>query len=92
MLRATGEEQPNRFSRRSIEFAVHVMLVDNASYNVPDKILLLVEFIFLGGKMCKLSTLCDRLFILSVFLLNLLSVLCGMSVQNCVKVSNDHFP
>ena len=51
MLRATGEEQPNRFSRRSIEFAVHVMLVDNASYNVPDKILLLAEFIFLGGKM-----------------------------------------
>ena len=89
---ATGEEQPNRFSRRSIKFAVRVMLVDNASYNVPDKILLLVEFIFLGGKMCKFSTSCDRLFSLSVFLLNLWSVLCGMSVQNRVKVSNDHFP
>ena len=42
--------------------------------------------------MCKFSTLCDRLFSLSVFLLNLLAVLCGMSVQNRVKVSNDHFP
>ena len=92
MLHATGEEQLTRFLRRSIKFAVHVMLVDKASYNVPDKILLLVEFIFRGGKMCKFSTLCDRLFSLSVFLLHLLSVLCGMSVQNCVKVSNDHFP
>ena len=92
MLRATGEEQPNRFSRTSIKFAVLVMLVDNPSYNVPDKILLLAEFIFLGGKMCEFSTLCDRLFSLSVFLLNLLAVLCGMSVQNRVKVSNDHFP
>ena len=89
---ATGEEQPNRFSRRSIKFAVRVMLVDKASYNVPDKILLLVEFIFLGGKMCKFSTLCDRLFSLIVFLLNMLSVLCGMSAQNHAEVSNNHFP
>ena len=65
---ATGEEQLNRFSRRSIKFAVRVMLVDKASYNVPDKILLLLEFIFLEGKMCKFSTLCDRLFSLSVSL------------------------
>ena len=43
---ATGKEQLNRFSRRSIKFAVCVMLFDNASYNVSDKILLLVEFIF----------------------------------------------
>ena len=92
MLRATGEERPNRFSRRSIKFPVRVMLVDKASYNVPDKILLLVEFVFCGGKMCKFSTLCDRLFRFSVFLLNLLSVLCGMSAQNHVKVGNDHFP
>ena len=45
MLHATGEEQPNRFSRRSLKFVVHVMLVDIASYNIPDKLLLLVEFI-----------------------------------------------
>ena len=92
MPHTTGEEQPNRFSRRSLKFAVHIMLVVIASCNVPDKILLLAEFIFCGGKMCKFSTLCDRLFRLSVFLLNLLSVLCGMSAQNRVKVSNDHFP
>ena len=92
MPHATGEEQPNRFSRRSLKFAVHIMLVVIASCNVPDKILLLAEFIFCGGKMCKFSTLCDRLFRLSVFLLNVLSVLCGMSAQNRVKVSNDHFP
>ena len=89
---ATGEEQPNRFSRRSIKFAVRVMLFDNASNNVPDKILLLVEFIFPWGKMCKFSTLCDRLFSLSVFLLNMLSVLCGTSAQNHVEVSDNHFP
>ena len=72
----TGEEQSNRFSRRSLKFAVRViMLVDIASYNVLDEILLLVEFIFRRGKMCKFSTLCDRLFTLSVFLLKLLSLL-----------------
>ena len=59
------------------------MLVDIASYNVRDEILLLVEFIFRGGKMCEFSTLGDRLFSLSVFLLNL-SGLCGMSAQNRV--------
>ena len=48
-----------------------MMLVDVASYNVRDEILLLVEFIFRGGKMCEFSTLGDRLFSLSVFLLNL---------------------
>ena len=53
----TGEEQSNRFSRRSLKFAVCViMLIDIASYNVLDEILLLVEFIFLRGKMCKFST------------------------------------
>ena len=92
MPHATGEEQLNRFSRRSLKFAIHIMLVDTASCNVPDKILLLVEFVFRGGKMSKFSTLCNRLFRLSVFLLNLFAVLCGMSAQNCVKVSNDHFP
>ena len=42
--------------------------------------------------MCKFGTLCDRLFSLIVFLLNMLSVLCGMSAQNHVEVSNNHFP
>ena len=61
-----------RGTRRSLKFAVRViMLVDIASYNVRDEILLLVEFIFCGGKMCEFSTLGDRLFSLSVFLLNL---------------------
>ena len=72
---AISEEQPNRFSWRSLEFAVRIMLIDIASYNVPHKILLLVEFIFRGGKMCEFRTLGDRLFSLSVFLLNLLSLL-----------------
>ena len=81
--RAISEEQPNRFSWRSLEFAVRIMLVDIASYNVPDKILLSVEFIFHRGKVCKFSTLWARLFSLSVFLLNL-SSLCGMSAQNRV--------
>ena len=50
-------------TRRSLKFAVRViMLVDIASYNVRDEILLLVEFIFRGGKMCEFSTLGDRLF------------------------------
>ena len=72
---ATGEDQSNRLSRRE-KFAVRViMLVDIAPYNVLNEILLLVEFIFRGGKMCKFSTLCDRLFSLSVFLLKLLSLL-----------------
>ena len=44
------------------------------SYNLPDEILLLVDFIFRGGKKCTFSTLSDRLFSFSVFLLNLLSV------------------
>ena len=65
-----------RGTRRSLKFAVRViMLVDIASYNVRDEILLLVEFIFRGGKMCEFSILGDRLFSLSVFLLNLLSLL-----------------
>ena len=65
-----------RGTRRSLKFAARViMLVDIASYNVRDEILLLVEFIFRGGKMCEFSTLGDRLFSLSVFLLNLLSLL-----------------
>ena len=67
-----------RGTRRSLKFAVRViMLVDIASYNVRDEILLLVEFIFRGGKMGEFSTLGDRLFSLSVFefLLNLLSLL-----------------
>ena len=59
------------------------MLVDIGSYNVRDELLLLVEFIFRGGKMHEFSTLDDRLFSLSVFLLNL-SGLCGMSAQNRV--------
>ena len=60
-------EQPNWFLRRSSKFAVHIiMLVDIASYNVPNEILLLVEFIFHEGKMCLFSTLCDRRFSLSV--------------------------
>ena len=41
--------------------------------------------------MCKFNTLRDRLFSLSVFLLNLLSVLKGMSAQNPVKVSKQGF-
>ena len=70
------EEESNRFSRRSHKFAVRViMLVDIASCNVRDEILLLVEFIFRGGKMYEFSTLDDRLFSLSVFLLNLSSLL-----------------
>ena len=75
--RATGEEQPNRFSRRSLKFAVRViMLVDIASYYVPDEILLLlIEFTFRVGKLWKFSTLCDRLYSLSAFLFNLLSIL-----------------
>ena len=65
-----------RGTRRSLKFAVRViMLVDIASYNVRDEILLLVEFIFRGGKMFEFSTLDDRLFSLSVFLLNLSSLL-----------------
>ena len=67
------------------------MLVDIASYNVPDEILLLVELRFRGGIMCKFSTLCDRLLSLSVFLLNLLSVLLGMPAQNPEQVSNNYF-
>ena len=51
------------------------MLVDIGSYNVRDEILLLVEFIFRGGKMYEFSTFDDRLFSLSVFLLNLSSLL-----------------
>ena len=49
---ASGEEKSNRFSRRSRKFAVRiVMLVDIiTSYNVPDEMLLLVDFIFRGGK------------------------------------------
>ena len=42
------------------------MLVDIGSYNVRDEILLLVEFIFRGGKMYEFGTLDDRLFSLSV--------------------------
>ena len=52
-----------------------MLVIDIGSYNVLDEILLLIEFIFHGGKMCKFSTLCDRLFSLSVFLLKLLSLL-----------------
>ena len=83
--RVTGEEQSNRFSRRSLKFPVRViMLVDIAFYIVLDEILLLVEFIFCRGKMCKFSTLIMRQTIqfesrdslgLSVFLLKLLSLL-----------------
>ena len=46
MLRATGEEQSNRFSRIFLKFTVSViMLVD---IHIA---LLLVEFIFRGGEM-----------------------------------------
>ena len=46
MLRVTGEEQSNRFSRIFLKFAVPViMLVD---IHIA---LLLVEFIFRGGEM-----------------------------------------
>ena len=48
-------------------------------------------FIFRGGKKCTFSTLSDRLFSFSVFLLNFLSVLQGMSAQNRVTISNSHF-
>ena len=51
----------------------------------------MAEFIFHGGKMCKLSTLCDRLFSLSVFLLHLLSIFCsswsrGISKKSCKEI------
>ena len=48
-------------------FAVLVImtLISVASYNVREEIFVLVEFIFRGGKMCKFSTLCDRLFSLT---------------------------
>ena len=59
--RVTGEEQSNRFSRRSLKFAVRViMLVDIASYNALDEILLLVEYIFRRGKMCKFMHLMQQ--------------------------------
>ena len=55
------EEESNRFSRRSLKFAVRViMLIDIGSYNVRDEILLLKESIFREGKMFKFSTLGDR--------------------------------
>ena len=41
--------------------------------------------------MCKFNTLGDRLFSLDVFLLNLLSLLKGMSAQNPVIVSEQGF-
>ena len=48
-------------------FAVRIIIiVDIASYNVANKILLLVEFIFCEGKLCTFSTLCDRRFSSSV--------------------------
>ena len=41
---ATGAEKPNRLSRKSFKFAGRViMLVDIASYSVPDDRLLLVS-------------------------------------------------
>ena len=59
--RPTGEEQPNRFARRSPKFTVCViMLVYIASYDVPNEILLLVEFFFRRGKMCKFTHLTPR--------------------------------
>ena len=55
------EGESNRFSRRSLKFAVRViMLIDIGSYNVRDEILLLIESIFRGGKMFEFSTLGDR--------------------------------
>ena len=89
---STSEKQLNKFSRRSLKFTVcFIMLVDIASYNVPKEMLLMAEFIFHGGKMCKFSTLCDRLFSLSVFLLHLLSIFCsswsrGMSKKSCKEI------
>ena len=44
---STSEKQLNKFSRRSLKLTVCIiMLVDIASYNVPDEILLMAEFIF----------------------------------------------
>ena len=60
-------EQLNRFPRRFLKFTVHVIMLVYIAY----KILPLVELILHGGKMCKFSTLCDRLLSLSVFLLSI---------------------
>ena len=49
------------------------------------KFTLLVEFILRGGKMCKFSTLCDRLLSLSVLLLNLFFVLQGIFLPKLFK-------
>ena len=55
------EGESNRFSRRSLKFAVRViMIIDIGSYNIRDELLLLIEFIFRGGKMYEISTLGDR--------------------------------
>ena len=90
---STEEEESNRFSRRSHKFAVRViMLVDIASYNVRDEKLLLVEFIFRGGKMCEFSTLGDRLFSLNSCWICSPIYKVSMSSQNRVKISNNHFP
>ena len=75
MLRVRPGKKSRIDSQAEIPQVRVIILVDIASYNVRDEILLLVEFIFRGVNMCKSSTLCGRLFSLSVFLLNLLSLL-----------------
>ena len=77
MLRVRPGKNSRIDSQAEIPQVRVIILADIASYNVLDEILLLVEFIYLfrGGNMCKSSTLCGRLFSLSVFLLNLLSLL-----------------
>ena len=49
--RSAGEVQPNRFSRRSLRVRI-IMLVYLASYDVPNEILLLVEFFFSAEITC----------------------------------------
>ena len=66
--RETREEQSNKFSRKSLKFAVSIIML------VDIHIALLLYRVYIPwrrNEMCKLSTLCDRLFSLSVFLLNL---------------------
>ena len=60
-------EQLNRFPRRFLKFTVRVIM----HFYIAYKILPLVEFILHGGKMCKFSTLCNRLLSLSVFPLSI---------------------
>ena len=74
--RATGEEKPNRFSRRSHKFTVRViMLVYIASYVKCTRRNIAICSVNSAEEKYKFSTLCDRLFSVTAFMLNLLAVL-----------------